>query len=141
MKRQVVVAEWRRASESLSAAEVLMREGCHADAVSRAYYAIMHAAKAALFVHDVAATSHAGVKRMFGLHLVRPGRIEPLWSDHLVEGSDERLAADYDVFISYSEQETRRECERAREFLERMRGYLIANGLAERDLDRTVHHG
>ena len=78
---------------------------------------------------------------MFGLHLVRPGRIEPLWSDHLVEGSDERLAADYDVFISYSEEETRRECERAREFLERMRQYLIANGLAERVLDRTVRNG
>ena len=137
----MVIAEWRRACESLNATEVLMREGCQADAVSRAYYAIMHAAKAALFVHGVAATSHAGVKRMFGLHLVHPGRIEPLWSDHLVEGSDERLAADYDVFISYSEEETRRECERAREFLERMRQYLIANGLTERDLDRTLRHG
>ncbi len=118
-----------------------MREGCHADAVSRAYYAIMHAAKAALFVHGVAATSHAGVKRMFGLHLVHPGRIEPLWSDHLVEGSDERLAADYDVFMSYSEQETRQACEHSREFLARMRKYLIASGVAELDLDRTVRHG
>lgn len=136
----MVVAEWRRASESLSAAEVLMREGCHADAVSRAYYASMHAAKAALFVHGVAATSHAGVKRMFGLHLVHPGRIESPWSDHLVEGSDERLAADYDVFISYSEQETQQACEHAREFLARMRQYLIASGVAERDLDRTVRH-
>lgn len=136
----MVVAEWRRASESLGAAEVLMREGCQADSVSRAYYAIMHAAKAALFVHGVAATSHAGVRRMFGLHLVHPGRIEPLWSDHLAEGSDERLAADYDVFISYSEQETRRECERARDFLARMRQYLIANGVDERDLDRAMRH-
>ena len=136
-----MVAEWRRASESLSAAEVLMREGCEADAVSRAYYAILHAAKAALFVHGVAATSHAAAKRMFGLHLVHPGRIEPLWSDYLAEGSDERLAADYDVFVSYSEEETRRGCDRAREFLERMRQYLIASGLAERVLDRTMRHG
>ena len=132
-----MVAEWRRASESLSAAEVLMREGCEADAVSRAYYAILHAAKAALFVHGVAATSHAAARRMFGLHLVHPGRIEPLWSDYLAEGSDERLAADYDVFVSYSEEETRRGCDRAREFLERMRQYLIASGLAERVLDRN----
>ena len=137
----MVVAEWRRASESLSAAEVLMREGCEADAVSRAYYAILHAAKAPLFVHGVAATSHAAAKRMFGLHLVHPGRIEPLWSDYLAEGSDERLAADYDVFVSYSEEETRRGCDRAREFLERMRQYLIASGLAERVLDRTMRHG
>ena len=82
-----------------------------------------------------------GSSGLFGLHLVHPGRIESLWSDHLAEGSDERLAADYDVFISYSEEETRRECDRAREFLERMRHYLIANGLAERDLDRTMRHG
>ena len=73
MKREMVVAEWRRASESLSAAEVLMREGCQADAVSRAYYGIMHAAKAALFVHGVAATSHTGVKRIVRTTSRSPG--------------------------------------------------------------------
>jgi hypothetical protein len=31
---------------------------------------------------------------MFGLHLVRPGEIEPEWSAYLVESLDDRLAAD-----------------------------------------------
>src|SRR2546422_2311614 len=69
MNRNMVLAEWQRATQSLHAAELLAREGYREDAVSRAYYAILHAAKAALFVHDVATTSHAAVRRIFGRHL------------------------------------------------------------------------
>ena len=76
MNRSMVVAEWQRAWQALRAAEVLVREGLSADAVSRAYYATLHAAKAALFIHDVATESHAAVRRMFGLHLIRSGEIE-----------------------------------------------------------------
>ncbi len=52
MNRGMVLAEWQRATQSLRAAELLTREDYHEDAVSRAYYAIQPAAKAALFVHD-----------------------------------------------------------------------------------------
>ena len=69
MNRNMVLAEWQRATQSLHAAELLAREGYREDAVSRAYYAVLHAAKAALLVHDVATTSHAAVRRMFGRHL------------------------------------------------------------------------
>lgn len=72
MNRSMVLAEWNRARESLRAAETLTREGLCADAISRAYYAILHGAKAALQVRDVAAESHPAVRRMFGLHLVNP---------------------------------------------------------------------
>ena len=76
MNRNMVVAEWNRARESLRAAETLTRDGLYADAISRAYYAILHAAKAALHVHDIVAESHPAVRRMFGLHLVKAGEIE-----------------------------------------------------------------
>jgi uncharacterized protein (UPF0332 family) len=137
----MAIAEWRRATEALGAAETLVHGDYRADSVSRAYYAIMHAAKAGLFVRDVEATSHAGVKRMFGLHLVRPGDIEARWSTYLGEGLDDRLEADYNVFASYSAQQAEQECERAREFLARMRRYLIENGLYEHDLDQDVGRG
>jgi len=64
MNRETVLAEWRRARQSLRAAQVLTAEQCPEDAVSRAYYAILHGAKAALYVHDVAVASHAGARRM-----------------------------------------------------------------------------
>ena len=134
MNRNMVLAEWNRAREALRAAETLTRDQCYADAISRAYYAILHAAKAALHVHDVAAESHAAVRRMFGLHLVKPGEIEAKWSAFLVESLDDRLAADYDVETTFSREDARSECRRSREFFSRVRRYLLKKGLKEAEL-------
>lgn len=134
MNRNMVLAEWLRAYASLQAAENLTEDGLYADAISRAYYAILHAAKAALHVHGVAAESHAAVRRMFGLHLVKAGEIEPEWSAYLTAGLDDRLAADYDVETDFSKKEARSECVRAGDFLERIKQYLLKNGLKETDL-------
>ena len=141
MNRNMVLAEWNRARESLRAAETLTRERCYADAISRAYYAILHAAKATLHVHDIADESHAAVRRMFGLHLVRSGEIEPEWSAYLVESLDDRLAADYDVEAVFSREEARSECRRSREFLGRVKRYLLKNGLKEAELRRRQRRG
>ena len=97
MNRELLLAEWRRALRSLPAAGLLAREGYAEDAVSRTYYAILHAAKAALLVHEVTAENHAALRRRFGEHLVREGRIEREWSVQLRVGLEDRLAADYDA--------------------------------------------
>lgn len=141
MNRNMVTAEWSRAREAQRAAETLTREGCYADAISRSYYAILHAAKAALHVHDIATESHPAVRRMFGLHLVKPGKIEPEWSAYLVESLDDRLAADYDVETSFSRDDARAECRQSREFLGRVKRYLLKNGLKEVELRRRKHAG
>jgi len=93
MNRNMVLAEWNRARESLRAAETLTRDRCYADAISRCYYAILHAAKAALQVHDIDAESHPAVRRMFGLHLVKAGEIESEWSAYLTDNRTPRHAA------------------------------------------------
>jgi uncharacterized protein (UPF0332 family) len=130
----MVLAEWQRARDSLRAAENLTGDGLYADAISRAYYAILHAAKAGLHVHDVAAESHPAVRRMFGLHLIKSGEIEPKWSAYLIESLDDRLAADYDVETSFSREEARSQCRRTREFLRRVKRYLLKNGVREGEL-------
>ena len=108
MKRETVLGEWSRSQEALGAAESLQREGYASDSVSRAYYSIMHAARAALFVHGIATKSHSGTRKMFGLHLIRPGEIELAWAQELAEGLDERTAADYDIHVRYSACEAAR---------------------------------
>jgi len=134
MNRNMVLAEWNRARESLRAAKTLTRDRLYADAISRAYYAILHAAKAGLHVHDVAAESHPAVRRMFGLHLIKPGEIEAEWSAYLTASLDDRLAADYDVETSFSREEARSECRRTEEFLNRIKRYLLTNGFKEAEL-------
>ena len=134
MNRRVIVEEWRRATRSLEAADVLAREAYGEDAVSRAYNAVLHAAKAALLVHGVAPESHAGVRRMFGQHLVRTGELEAQWSKRLTQHSDDRLAADYDAGVFFSAEDAQEECGQARAFIDRIRRYLSAKGLTEQEL-------
>ena len=134
MNRDLVLAEWGRARMALGAAQLLTAESYPEDAASRAYYAILHAAKAVLLVHDIATTSHAGTRRMFGLHLVRTGQVEPEWASFLGESLDNRLAADYDSEVAFSAREAAQETRRARRFLSRMRRYLLANGFTQKEL-------
>ena len=134
MSRDLLLAEWRRAAKSLAAAALLAREGYTEDAVSRTYYAMLHAAKAALLVHDVTVESHAALRRLFGEHLVRAGRIEREWSAQLRAGLEDRLAADYDAVYVVSAEDARQECERAEAFVARIRSYLLDNGLTDRAL-------
>jgi uncharacterized protein (UPF0332 family) len=134
MKRTLVLAEWRRAGQALRAAEVLADAGYPADALSRAYYATLHAAKAALSVHNVVTVSHAAVRRMFGLHLVRTGEIERAWASHLGEILDDRLAADYDVETEFTSEEATQACQRARAFLDRIQHYLLTKDFAADEL-------
>jgi uncharacterized protein (UPF0332 family) len=134
VNRELVLAEWRRAQQALGSAELLTREGYYADAVARTYYALMHAAKAALHVQDVSADTHSGVRRMFGLHLIKSGKIEPEWSTPLGETLDERLSADYDPEVSFSAQESRAACREARAFVGRIRRFLLDNSFTRSQL-------
>lgn len=51
------------------------------------------------------------------------------------------LAADYDFEISFSFDEAQGECRRASEFIERIRRYLIENGLTDADLGKETGGG
>ena len=134
MNRRAVVAEWRRATESMGAARSCLRDGYYADSVSLAYYAILHAAKASLQLHGVMAESHTGVRAMFGLHIVRTGLVEREWAAALADSADERTVSDYDAETQFDEQDAREACERADAFLDRIRP-LLTSSIPPEDLD------
>ena len=138
MNRELLLAEWRRSVRGLEAARLLAREGYAEDAVSRTYYVILHAAKAALLVHDVTVDSHAALRRLFGEHLVRAGRIEREWSAQLRVGLEDRLAADYDPVHVVAAQDALQEVERAAAFVARIRSYLLDNALTDSDLESVI---
>ena len=129
MNKETAIAEWRRALASLKSAEVLVRAGQHEDSIATSYYAIFHAAKAALAVHDIETSTHAGLRSMFGLHLVSEGRIEPQWAAELGLSLEDRVKADYNVFAHFSDEDARDERNQAIAFLRRLHKYLLANGL------------
>jgi uncharacterized protein len=76
-RRKNIAAEVRRGDESLESAEILLTAGKLADAVSRAYYAAFHYARALLLTLGDEARTHAGVERMLHRDLVREGAFDP----------------------------------------------------------------
>ena len=129
MRHQQIQAEWRRAQKALQAAALLQQNGLSEDAISRAYYATMHAAKAALLVHDVVAESHAAVRRLFGQVLVMAEGMEREWAQILARGHDQRGAAEYNVDFEVNEEAAERLVRDAQRFVERMAAYVISKGL------------
>lgn len=65
----------RKAKERLRAGKILLKENLHDDASSRAYYAALSAAKAALVEEELAPKSHDGAIRLFAAHFIKNGRL------------------------------------------------------------------
>ena len=124
MVRPTLSGEWRRAQECLGAAALCRDNGFHADAISRAYYAIMHAAKAVLERYGVIADTHDAVNRLFGQRLVMAGSIEREWGPYLGRSLRLRNQADYDVTITFTETDSTQAVERASAFINRLQALL-----------------
>ena len=129
MRPHQVQAEWQRAQKALQAAALLQQNGLVEDAISRAYYATMHAAKAALLVHDVIAASHAAVRRLFGQVLVMAEGVEREWAQLLARSYDQRGAAEYNVDFAVDEEAADHLVRDAQRFVERMTVYIMSKGI------------
>ena len=134
MNRVLVLAEWRRAPQTLAAALLLARDGYREDAVACAYYGVFHGAKTALHVKAVEAKSHSAVRSLFGLHLIKAGEIEAEWGKLLATALDVRHAADYNSVATFTAKDVRKACRDARAFLRRMRAYLLDNSFTAGEL-------
>ena len=131
MREVQIRAEWRRAAKAQGAADLLLKAGFYEDAVSRAYYAVLHAAKAALLARDIVTESHTAVRRLFGKELVQQGLLEKEWALILAHEQDERTSADYDVELTFSQEIAGQRVEQAQRFLKRIFSFLQAEGLDE----------
>ena len=129
MNPKHVISEFSRAEKALRAAQLLLSNGLLEDTVSRSYYAIMHAARASLLANDVIAESHAGVRRLFGDVLVRPGLVEKRWASILATEQDQRIVADYDAEALWEKETTEVIVMDARAFVQRIRDYLTGIGI------------
>jgi uncharacterized protein (UPF0332 family) len=78
------------------AAEALLALGLTNDAVSRAYYAAFHYARALLLLEGLEPKTHRGVVALLGSHFEVTGRLEPGRVSELAALQTFRSIADYD---------------------------------------------
>ena len=121
---QLIDKEIARANSALAASKILFEKELLEDAVSRAYYAVLHAAKAALYSVGVESDTHKGVRSMFGLHLVKTGKIEKEFSKILTAEKEDREIGDYNVTIEIGEERAEERVKEAEKFVERIKRFL-----------------
>ena len=124
MNRDLAIAEWQRARESLGAAATYESAGYYADSISRAYYAAFHAAKAALWLDDIEPSTHQGVISRFGEHIVVTHYVEREWGRELNRLEELRNDADYEVEMVFGEADAHAAYQRAAAFVDRIRVLL-----------------
>lgn len=109
--------EFARAAGALTSARVLLDAGQFADAISRAYYAVFHAASALLASIGRSARTHDGVRALIAEHFIRPGVLAQGHGRTLARVAGDRGEADYNVAAVFTEADVREDIELATTFL------------------------
>ena len=113
-----------RADKSLQSARMLLENQLYEDCVSRSYYAVLHAAKAALIKNGVEAEPHQAVRRMFGLHLIKTEKIEKHFAEILTAQQEDREIGDYNIYLNIQQERASKRVLDAEKFVKRVEKYL-----------------
>jgi uncharacterized protein (UPF0332 family) len=113
-----------KADKMLSDTAMLIGAGRFESAADRAYYAMFHAAQAALVAVGVKAPrTHRGLRSQFGERLVTTGLIEREFSRDLTKAHEVRLESTYEAYAAMDEGEARTMLEAADRFVTRIRQF------------------
>lgn len=126
-KREIEVL-WRKALQSLGAAEVLFEKGYYDFAASRGYYAMFYAAEAALLSRGLSFSKHSAVVAAFGKHFISTGELPKHLHRYLLDAFDLRMMGDYAAPGIITEEKARDLLEWAREFLYKVSDFLKGSG-------------
>lgn len=105
------------ADDCLAQAELLLASSYPGVAVSRSYYAMFHAATAALLHHGIKRRSHQGIIAAFGETFARSGIIEARLHKDFAEAFDLRQDSDYRPTVRITDEQAQEVLGWGREFV------------------------
>ena len=102
-------------------AQALLRRDRLRAAADRAYYAMYHAAQAVLYDMGLKPKTHAGLRKMFSEHLVKPKRVNAEFSRALGESFRLRQISDYKADAVIDPEKVKDVVKKGAEFLAKMK--------------------
>jgi uncharacterized protein (UPF0332 family) len=127
-ERQTIKTYLDAAHEALAGSQYNLEGGHYSIAVNRAYYAAFYAANALLATRGLARGKHSGTISAFRQSFVKPGLIEPEYSDIYGSLMDDRHVSDYDMDTKIEPERAESDVQSAREFVARIETYLRQEG-------------
>jgi len=126
--RHIVKTYLEAAREALAGGEYNLQGGYYGTAVNRAYCAVFYSANALLATQGLARGKHSGTIGAFRQFFVKPGMIEPEYSDIYGSLMDDRHASDYDMDTRIEPERAESDVQSARRFVTRIERYLRQEG-------------
>ena len=130
--KDLAVYRLNSARERLTVAETLYGMGYYLDAVSKAYYAVFQAARAALATLEMDSRKHSGVIGLFNLHFIKTGLLPKELRKIIVSAQDLRLASDYNDFYVVGREDAGDSIENAKRFISSVEVFLKSRGFIDR---------
>jgi uncharacterized protein len=112
------------ASELLTDAEVLLKAERWNAAVSRSYYAMFHAARAALLQLNVETYTHQGVNTQFAKHYIKTGIFDKSLSFAFSKMLEMRMISDYEIGFNAKRQDAEYAYSEAGMFIDTIKKHL-----------------
>ena len=105
-KDDLIAYRIKRSRESFNSAKLLAENGFHHESISRLYYACFYMVLALLLKENITTSSHAGVRRQFGLHFIKTGKLSQDDGKIFSLLFDQRHKSDYEDFVKISNEQT-----------------------------------
>ncbi|MBN1675005.1 MAG: HEPN domain-containing protein [Kiritimatiellae bacterium] len=118
--------ETRAGNDCLAEADYLYAGGFFNAAVSRAYFAALHWARALLVLKALEPKTHRGVIQLLHLHYVEHGTMDPAAAAELGQLETYRELSDYSAGVSLDGSRAAQEIARARAFIDACRPFMPA---------------
>ena len=113
-----------KARSSREEVVLLIENGYLETAVARAYYGMFYLAQALLLEKDITPSSHKHTIVAFGREFSKEEVLPRRLHAYLSQGQVDRIDADYDALLRFTEDEARQKLEQLEEFLDLARAYL-----------------
>lgn len=126
-----------RAREAFREGDALLETASFRGAVSRFYYAALHAGRALLATRGVDSSRHSGVIRLFHEHFVKSGLVQPDIARAFQRSFEKRLNTDYADFSDVTAEEITRVRAEVLRFIDTC-GELLERLLRERRANSTA---
>jgi len=117
-------AHMQKALKRLHVAQKLFHDKEYEDAVSRAYYAMYHAAKAALATVNAFPKTHEGVVTEFGKKLILTGTLPKQLGKNLADTKAARETYEYTITTTTDKTEAETILHNAKTFVKAIEKYL-----------------
>jgi len=115
-----------KALECLADATALLEKSRYTASVSRSYYAMFHAAQAALLSEEIDAYTHTGVNVQFQKTFIKTGKFPVIFGKTFSKILDQRLKSDYEIGFKASPDDARHTFKEASDFVTSIRNFLMS---------------